>query len=59
MNISCLVIYTDGDKLHETYVGIKQIMELLDETALIIECKKKTIITCNRKIIKKNLIIPY
>lgn len=53
MNISCLVIYTDGDKLHETYVGIKQIMELLDETALIIECKKKTIITCNRKIIKK------
>lgn len=57
MNISCLVIYTDGDKLHETYVGIKQIMELLDETALIIECKKKD--DNNRKIIKKNLIIPY
>lgn len=57
MNISCLVIYTDGDKLHETYVGIKQIMELLDETPLIIECKKKD--DNNRKIIKKNLIIPY
>lgn len=57
MNISCLVIYTDGDKLHETYVGIKQIMELLDETALIIEYKKKD--DNNRKIIKKNLIIPY
>lgn len=57
MNISCLVIYTDGDKLHETYIGIKQIMELLDETALIIEYKKKD--DNNRKIIKKNLIIPY